>query len=150
MELKTSNSLHKQTLSIAAAAAQFQTTQASTSAPRHQPAATFTTATSTAHPVKQRGQTTAQASQLGQAQPQPPPHTIQQSVLPQRLVLTSQAQARLPSKWPPLSRFLPPFYYNEVKLLGTLKCVQNRCFFFTLLISLAQYVAYDQGKSKIG
>uniref|UniRef100_A0A8B9CJS2 E1A binding protein p400 n=1 Tax=Anser brachyrhynchus TaxID=132585 RepID=A0A8B9CJS2_9AVES len=80
-----------------AAAAQFQTTQASTSAPRHQPAATFTTATSTAHPVKQRGQTTAQASQLGQAQPQPPPHTIQQSVLPQRLVLTSQAQARLPS-----------------------------------------------------
>uniref|UniRef100_A0A8C3LQ87 E1A binding protein p400 n=1 Tax=Chrysolophus pictus TaxID=9089 RepID=A0A8C3LQ87_CHRPC len=80
-----------------AAAAQFQTTQASTSAPRHQPAATFTTATSTAHPVKQRGQTAAQASQLGQAQPQPPPHTIQQSVLPQRLVLTSQAQARLPS-----------------------------------------------------
>uniref|UniRef100_A0A8C3SZM3 E1A-binding protein p400 n=1 Tax=Chelydra serpentina TaxID=8475 RepID=A0A8C3SZM3_CHESE len=57
------------------------TTQASTSAPRHQPAATFTTATSTANPVKQRGQTTAQASH----------------VLPQRLVLTSQAQARLPS-----------------------------------------------------
>ncbi|CAM4568323.1 unnamed protein product [Lepidochelys kempii] len=80
-----------------AAAAQFQTTQASTSAPRHQPAATFTTATSTAHPVKQRGQTTAQASQLGQTQPQAPSHTLQQSVLPQRLVLTSQAQARLPS-----------------------------------------------------
>ncbi|XP_067395892.1 E1A-binding protein p400 isoform X3 [Emydura macquarii macquarii] len=80
-----------------AAAAQFQTTQASTSAPRHQPAATFTTATSTANPVKQRGQTTAQASQLGQTQPQAPSHTIQQSVLPQRLVLTSQAQARLPS-----------------------------------------------------
>ncbi|XP_065424621.1 E1A-binding protein p400 isoform X16 [Chrysemys picta bellii] len=80
-----------------AAAAQFQTTQASTSAPRHQPAATFTTATSTANPVKQRGQTTAQASQLGQTQPQGPSHTIQQSVLPQRLVLTSQAQARLPS-----------------------------------------------------
>uniref|UniRef100_A0A8C3SVZ9 E1A-binding protein p400 n=1 Tax=Chelydra serpentina TaxID=8475 RepID=A0A8C3SVZ9_CHESE len=52
-----------------AAAAQFQTTQASTSAPRHQPA----------------------------TQPQAPSHTIQQSVLPQRLVLTSQAQARLPS-----------------------------------------------------
>jgi len=138
--------LHKQPLLIAAAAAQFQTTQATTSAPRHQPAATFTTATSTANPVKPRGQT----SQLGQAQPQPPSHTVQQSVLPQRLVLTSQAQARLPSKWPPLSRFLPPLYYNEVKLLGTLKCVQNRCFFFTLLISLAQYVAYDQGKSKIG
>uniref|UniRef100_A0A7M4G3K0 E1A binding protein p400 n=1 Tax=Crocodylus porosus TaxID=8502 RepID=A0A7M4G3K0_CROPO len=51
------------------AAAQFQTTQASTSAPRHQPA----------------------------TQPQAPSHTIQQSVLPQRLVLTSQAQARLPS-----------------------------------------------------
>uniref|UniRef100_A0A8B9NQ77 E1A-binding protein p400 n=1 Tax=Accipiter nisus TaxID=211598 RepID=A0A8B9NQ77_9AVES len=80
-----------------AAAAQFQTTQASTSAPRHQPAATFTTATSTANPVKPRGQTSAQASQLGQAQPQAPSHTIQQSVLPQRLVLTSQAQARLPS-----------------------------------------------------
>uniref|UniRef100_A0A8D0H1V4 E1A binding protein p400 n=1 Tax=Sphenodon punctatus TaxID=8508 RepID=A0A8D0H1V4_SPHPU len=62
-----------------AAAAQFQTTQASASAPRHLPAATFTTATSTANPVKQRGQSTAQ------------------SVLPQRLVLTSQAQARLPS-----------------------------------------------------
>lgn len=142
--------MHKRPLLIAAAAAQFQTTQASTSAPRHQPAATFSTATSAAHPVKPRGQTSAPASQLGQAQPQPPPHTVQQSVLPQRLVLTSQAQARLPSKWPPLSRFLPPLYYNEVKLLGTLRCVQNRCFFFTLLISLAQRVAYDQGKSKIG
>uniref|UniRef100_A0A8C8S5Z6 E1A binding protein p400 n=1 Tax=Pelusios castaneus TaxID=367368 RepID=A0A8C8S5Z6_9SAUR len=52
-----------------AAATQFQTTQAPTSAPRHQPA----------------------------TQPQVPSHTIQQSVLPQRLVLTSQAQARLPS-----------------------------------------------------
>ncbi|XP_050836692.1 E1A-binding protein p400 [Serinus canaria] len=84
-----------------AAAAQFQTTQASTSAPRHQPAATFTTATSAANPVKPRGQSAAPAPQPGQPQPQPqpqpPPHTIQQSVLPQRLVLTSQAQARLPS-----------------------------------------------------
>ncbi|XP_027700007.1 E1A-binding protein p400-like isoform X7 [Vombatus ursinus] len=82
-----------------AAAAQFQTSQAPTSAPGHQPAATFTTATSTANPVKQRGQNSAQASQLGQTKPQPqaPSHTIQQSVLPQRLVLTSQAQARLPS-----------------------------------------------------
>uniref|UniRef100_A0A8C0V3D6 E1A binding protein p400 n=1 Tax=Cyanistes caeruleus TaxID=156563 RepID=A0A8C0V3D6_CYACU len=82
-----------------AAATQFQTTQASTSAPRHQPAATFTTATSAANPVKPRGQTSAPAPQPGQPQPQPqvPPHTIQQSVLPQRLVLTSQAQARLPS-----------------------------------------------------
>ncbi|XP_028905954.1 E1A-binding protein p400 isoform X5 [Ornithorhynchus anatinus] len=80
-----------------AAAAPFQTSQASTSAPRPQPTATFSTATSTANPVKQRGQITTQASQLGQTQPQAPSHTIQQSVLPQRLVLTSQAQARLPS-----------------------------------------------------
>ncbi|XP_053136209.1 E1A-binding protein p400 isoform X4 [Hemicordylus capensis] len=81
----------------AAAAAHFQTTQASASAPRLQPAATFTAATSPAHPAKPRGQTTVPAVPLGQAQPQAPPHTIQQSVLPQRLVLTSQAQARLPS-----------------------------------------------------
>uniref|UniRef100_A0A670ZVC9 E1A binding protein p400 n=1 Tax=Pseudonaja textilis TaxID=8673 RepID=A0A670ZVC9_PSETE len=46
---------------------------------------------------------TAQGLQLGQAQPQAPPPTIQQSVLPQRLVLTSQAQARLPSKCPSLA-----------------------------------------------
>lgn len=31
-----------------------------------------------------------------------PSHAIQPSLLSQRLVLTSQAQARLPSKWPPL------------------------------------------------
>ncbi|XP_016852252.2 E1A-binding protein p400 isoform X4 [Anolis carolinensis] len=80
------------------AASQFQTTQASINAPpRQHPAVTFTTATSPAHPAKQRAHTTAQALQIGQAQPQAPPHTIQQSVLPQRLVLTSQAQARLPS-----------------------------------------------------
>ncbi|XP_061459266.1 E1A-binding protein p400 isoform X4 [Rhineura floridana] len=80
------------------AAPQFQTTQSSISAPpRQQQPVTFTTATSPANPAKLRGQTTAQALQLGQAQPQAPPHTIQQSVLPQRLVLTSQAQARLPS-----------------------------------------------------
>ncbi|KAH0625360.1 hypothetical protein JD844_014817 [Phrynosoma platyrhinos] len=80
------------------AASQFQTTQASISVPsRQHPAVTFTTATSPANPAKQRAQTTAQALQIGQAQPQAPPHTIQQSVLPQRLVLTSQAQARLPS-----------------------------------------------------
>ncbi|XP_063000309.1 E1A-binding protein p400 isoform X3 [Elgaria multicarinata webbii] len=82
----------------AAAAPQFQPTQSSASAPpRPQPAVTFATATSPAHPAKQRGQSTGQALQLGQAQPQVPPHTVQQSVLPQRLVLTSQAQARLPS-----------------------------------------------------
>ncbi|XP_042297477.1 E1A-binding protein p400 isoform X17 [Sceloporus undulatus] len=80
------------------AASQFQTTQASINVPsRQHPAVTFTTATSPANPAKQRAQTTAQALQIGQAQPQAPPHTIQQNVLPQRLVLTSQAQARLPS-----------------------------------------------------
>lgn len=31
-----------------------------------------------------------------------PSHAIQPSLLSQRLVLTPQAQARLPSKWPPL------------------------------------------------
>ncbi|XP_048369923.1 E1A-binding protein p400 isoform X5 [Sphaerodactylus townsendi] len=85
----------------AVAAPQFQTSQASSvSAPRQQAAATFATAASSpAHPAKPRAQTTVQALQLGQAQPQAPAtHTIQQSVLPQRLVLTSQAQARLPSK----------------------------------------------------
>ncbi|KAL8180251.1 UNVERIFIED_CONTAM: hypothetical protein K2H54_016135, partial [Gekko kuhli] len=57
-------------------------------------AATFATAPSPARPAKPRAQTTVQALQLGHA---PSTHTIQQSVLPQRLVLTSQAQARLPS-----------------------------------------------------
>nr|XP_021142335.1 LOW QUALITY PROTEIN: E1A-binding protein p400 [Columba livia] len=80
-----------------AAAAQFQTTQASTSAPRHQPAApSASTATSAASPGKARGQTSAQAP-LGQAQPAAPPQPGPHTVLPQRLVLTSQAQARLPS-----------------------------------------------------
>lgn len=36
-----------------------------------------------------------------------PSHAIQPSLLSQRLVLTSQAQARLPSKWPPLPLPLP-------------------------------------------
>ncbi|XP_077776405.1 E1A-binding protein p400 isoform X1 [Podarcis muralis] len=88
----------KASAAVSSAAPQFQTTQSSISAPpRQQPAVTFTAATSPANPAKLRGQTTVQALQLGQAQPQAPPHTIQQSVLPQRLVLTSQAQARLPS-----------------------------------------------------
>lgn len=47
----------------------------------------------------------AQLSQPGVAQvPRPalaPSHAIQPSLLSQRLVLASQAQARLPSKWPP-------------------------------------------------
>lgn len=34
-----------------------------------------------------------------------PSHALQPNVLSQRLVLTSQAQARLPSKWPPLHPF---------------------------------------------
>ncbi|KAM6423496.1 E1A-binding protein p400 isoform 6-T6 [Liasis olivaceus] len=96
-------------VSSAAAAPQLQTAPSSSSAPplpppplplpppRHQPAMTFTTATSPAHPVKLRGQASTQGLQLGQAHPPAPSHTIQQSVLPQRLVLTSQAQARLPS-----------------------------------------------------
>ncbi|XP_006874145.1 PREDICTED: E1A-binding protein p400-like [Chrysochloris asiatica] len=53
----------------AAAATQCQPPQTSSSAPRHQPTATFTSAASAAHP----------------------------SALPPRLVLTAQAQARLPS-----------------------------------------------------
>ncbi|XP_032126777.1 E1A-binding protein p400 isoform X12 [Sapajus apella] len=82
-----------------AAAAPFQTSQASASAPRHQPASASSTAASPAHPAKLRAQTTAQASTPGQPPPQPqaPSHAAGQSALPQRLVLTSQAQARLPS-----------------------------------------------------
>lgn len=110
--------MHKQTLSIAAAAAPFQTSQASASAPRHQPASASSTAASPAHPAKLRAQTTAQASTPGQPPPQPqaPSHAAGQSALPQRLVLTSQAQARLPSKWPHLSRFLPSLYPRGVVL----------------------------------
>ena len=94
--------LHKPTLSIAAAAAPFQTSQASTGAPRHQPTSTFSTAPSPAHPAKLRAQTTVPASAPGPPQPQPqaPSHPAGQSALPQGLVLTSQAQARLPRKWP--------------------------------------------------
>lgn len=39
-----------------------------------------------------------------------PNHAIQPSLLSQRLVLTSQAQARLPSKWPALLSVSPPPY----------------------------------------
>lgn len=45
-----------------------------------------------------------------------PSHTIQPSLLSQRLVLTSQAQARLPSKWPALSSvsaFSRHFWHNS-------------------------------------
>ncbi|XP_029475223.1 E1A-binding protein p400 isoform X3 [Rhinatrema bivittatum] len=80
-----------------ASATPFQTSQASSGVPRQQSAATFATAANTANPVKQPGQSSTPASQLGSAQPPAPSHTNQQSVLPQRLVLTSQAQARLPS-----------------------------------------------------
>ncbi|XP_036777782.2 E1A-binding protein p400 isoform X25 [Manis pentadactyla] len=81
-----------------AAAAPFQTSQAPTGAPRHQPASTCSAAPSPAHPVKLRAQTSAPASTPGP--PQPPPqasHPAGQSTLPQGLVLTSQAHARLPS-----------------------------------------------------
>ncbi|MGH0169164.1 UNVERIFIED_CONTAM: hypothetical protein FKN15_056001 [Acipenser sinensis] len=48
--------------------------------------------------VPQLGQTApVPVSRPAQVTPQAPAHTMQQSVLPQRLVLTSQAQARLPS-----------------------------------------------------
>ncbi|MGH0163700.1 UNVERIFIED_CONTAM: hypothetical protein FKN15_048536 [Acipenser sinensis] len=48
--------------------------------------------------VPQLGQTApVPVSRPAQITPQAPAHTMQQSVLPQRLVLTSQAQARLPS-----------------------------------------------------
>ncbi|XP_040843097.1 E1A-binding protein p400 [Ochotona curzoniae] len=82
-----------------AAAAPFQSSQASCSAARHQPASTFSTSASPAHPAKLRAQSTAQASAPGPPQPQPqaPALAAGQSPLPQRLVLTSQAQARLPS-----------------------------------------------------
>ncbi|XP_069922364.1 E1A-binding protein p400 isoform X16 [Oryctolagus cuniculus] len=85
---------------VKAAAAPFQSSQASSSAARHQPASTFSTAASPAHPAKLRAQTTAQASAPGPPPPQPqaPAHAAGQSPLPQRLVLTSQAQARLPSR----------------------------------------------------
>ncbi|XP_023576411.1 E1A-binding protein p400 isoform X3 [Octodon degus] len=82
-----------------AAAAPFQTSQASASAPRHQPASTSSTATGPAHPARLRAQTAAQASAAGPPPPPPqaPSLAAGQSAPPQRLVLTSQAQARLPS-----------------------------------------------------
>jgi hypothetical protein len=84
------------------AAAPFQTSQASTGAPRHQPASTSSTAAGPPHPAKLRAQTAAQASAPGPPPPPPqaPSLAAGQSAPPQRLVLTSQAQARLPSKWP--------------------------------------------------
>lgn len=69
----------------------------------------------------------APISQPGLAQvPRPalaPSHAIQPSLLSQRLVLTSQAQARLPSKWPPLpsppSQHFPPPLAQQYRLLHT-------------------------------
>lgn len=112
--LEPLTALHKRTLLIAAAAAPFQTSQAPAGAPRHQPASTCSTAPSPAHPVKLRAQTTVPASTPGP--PQPPPqasHPAGQSTLPQGLVLTSQAHARLPSKWPHRSG-LPRRHCDEV------------------------------------
>lgn len=116
--------MHKQPLSITAAAAPFQTSQASTSAPRHQPASTFSTAPSPAHPVKLRAHTTAPASGPGPPQPQPQaPHPAGQSALPQGLVLTSQAQARLPSKWPCCASCTS----SPEKLYSDQLCVKSLC-----------------------
>ncbi|XP_064128074.1 E1A-binding protein p400 isoform X2 [Loxodonta africana] len=78
-----------------AAAAQCQPPQASSSAPRHQPATTFTSAASAAHPASLRGPASAPAP--GPSPSPAPAHTAPQSALPPRLVLTAQAQARLPS-----------------------------------------------------
>ncbi|XP_058547524.1 E1A-binding protein p400 isoform X2 [Neofelis nebulosa] len=70
------------------AAAPFQTSQASAGAPRP-PASTSSAAPSAAHPAKPRAPPPPP--------PQAPPHPAGQSALPPGLVLTSQAQARLPS-----------------------------------------------------
>lgn len=82
-----------------AAAAPFQNSQASVGAPRHQPTSTSSTAAGPAHPSKLRAQTAVQASTPGPPLPPPqaPSLVAGQSAPPQRLVLTSQAQARLPS-----------------------------------------------------
>ncbi|XP_072322519.1 E1A-binding protein p400 isoform X2 [Scyliorhinus torazame] len=90
-----------------AAATPFQMAQTSASAPGQQQAVTSTIASSTASPalgstaglVTQQGQAVSQASHSGQAQQQASSaHTTPTTnVLHQRLVLTSQAQARLPS-----------------------------------------------------
>ena len=109
-------------MSIAAAAAPLQTSQAPTGAPRPQAASTCSAAPSPAHPAKLRAQTAAQASTLGPPQPQPqaPSHLAGQSTLPQGLLLTSQAQARLPSKWPRLSWRFCPFFPRK-------PCSDQRC-----------------------
>ncbi|XP_041058487.1 E1A-binding protein p400 isoform X3 [Carcharodon carcharias] len=90
-----------------AAATPFQMTQTSASAPGQQQAVNSTITSSTASPalgstaglVTQQGQAASQATHSGQAQQQASSaHTTPTtSVLHQRLVLTSQAQARLPS-----------------------------------------------------
>ncbi|XP_019524477.1 PREDICTED: E1A-binding protein p400 isoform X3 [Hipposideros armiger] len=81
-----------------AAAAPFQTSQAPTGAPRPQAASTFSTAASPAHPAKLRAQAAAPASTPGPPPPQPQaPSHAGQGTVPQGLLLTSQAQARLPS-----------------------------------------------------
>ncbi|XP_006901062.1 PREDICTED: E1A-binding protein p400 [Elephantulus edwardii] len=82
-----------------AAATQCQPPPASSSAPRQQPTATFTSTASAAHPASLRGPTSAPASTPGPPLPPAPApaHNTPQSALPPRLVLTAQAQARLPS-----------------------------------------------------
>lgn len=101
-----------------AAAAPFQNSQASVGAPRHQPTSTSSTAAGPAHPSKLRAQTAVQASTPGPPLPPPqaPSLVAGQSAPPQRLVLTSQAQARLPSKWP---------YCPGSALTALEQCVRN-------------------------
>ena len=60
-----------------------------------------------------------------------PSHAIQPSLLSQRLVLTSQAQARLPSKWPSL----PSFWASPLQLWHKrIYCSRLRPLFGALLI----------------
>uniref|UniRef100_UPI00398F561A E1A-binding protein p400 isoform X4 n=1 Tax=Pristiophorus japonicus TaxID=55135 RepID=UPI00398F561A len=96
-----------QVMTSAQAATPFQVTETSASAPGQQQAVNSTIASSTAGSapgstaglVTQQGQVAPQASHSGQAQQQASSaHTVPTTnVLHQRLVLTSQAQARLPS-----------------------------------------------------
>ncbi|XP_043571286.1 E1A-binding protein p400 isoform X2 [Chiloscyllium plagiosum] len=96
-----------QVMTSAQAATPFQMNQTSANAPGQQQAVNSTITSSTASPalgstaglVTQQGQAASQASHSGQAQQQASSaHTAPTTnVLHQRLVLTSQAQARLPS-----------------------------------------------------
>ncbi|XP_048467716.1 E1A-binding protein p400-like [Rhincodon typus] len=96
-----------QVMTSAQAATPFQMNQTTANAPGQQQAVNSTITSSTASPalsstaglVTQQGQAASQASHTGQAQQQASSaHTAPTTNVPhQRLVLTSQAQARLPS-----------------------------------------------------